>query len=216
MTDDTVVPRTLNALDERIAALERELDQGAGSDDGESSLLDGSDSPDASETPAEGRVRAADRSTQPSGLHKRRKVGEGGQGAGEEGSTEVITSLYCNICCVSVNSAALMREHRQGKRHRETEMARAAAAEGRWCATCRLAFTSTAQLREHEEGKRHKEAVVRAAPGRGRGRGVSAAETADVKREQGRGRGHSRGRGHGAQRGRGHGGRGPSAAGTTF
>ena len=65
-------------------------------------------------------------------------------------------SLHCALCGVGVTSQALMREHLQGRKHRDAARTQQAASEGRFCDTCGLAFTSAAQLKEHCNGKTHK------------------------------------------------------------
>ena len=66
-------------------------------------------------------------------------------------------TLHCAICHVSVTSEDLMREHLQGRKHKQAAKAHEARAEGRYCETCAIAFTSDAQLAEHCKGRKHRD-----------------------------------------------------------
>ena len=92
-------------------------------------------------------------------------------------------SLHCDICGVGVTSQALMREHLQGRKHRDAARTRLAASEGRFCDTCSLAFTSAAQLKEHCNGKSHKSRLAAGQSG-GAGKGAAA-----IRNSNGAGRG---------------------------
>ncbi|KAG8460306.1 hypothetical protein KFE25_011797 [Diacronema lutheri] len=185
----------INALDDQIDALERELARGVESDDSGSSTgvervitSAASRLPAIADAPGAGDEHASRR--------KRKREAALRHGAASGAPAQAPPALLrCELCGVCVNSELLMREHRLGRRHRELEAEARASAEGRWCAVCRLEFTSAVQREEHEQGKRHKDAAERSALGGGANRGTGRAG-----RSGGRGGGRSDGRG--AARGR--------------
>eukprot|EP00306_Pavlova_sp_CCMP459_P002355 CAMPEP_0185169390 /NCGR_PEP_ID=MMETSP1139-20130426/17202_1 /TAXON_ID=298111 /ORGANISM="Pavlova sp., Strain CCMP459" /LENGTH=242 /DNA_ID=CAMNT_0027734925 /DNA_START=26 /DNA_END=750 /DNA_ORIENTATION=+ len=192
-----VVARTLNALDDRIAALERELEE-IEHEPGHEDCVQVAEADDASplahittllhnppKTPESAEDKAARK-------ERKRKIKE--LKRAQKAASVQPADLFCSVCKVRVNSEQLMHEHRAGRKHRELEVEQRALAENRWCAVCKLEFTSSLQLEEHEKGKRHKDAVEAQSIGRqsSRGRGTRG----------GSARGGSRGNGMGPAGGR--------------
>ena len=150
--------RSLNAIDARIAELERELaemEEDVGSD-------------------------AATAARANTGK-RRRNDSSAGAGASSKarGSLEpdAPLGLWCEVCSVGVTSIELMREHLGGKRHMQEQKKHDAKSAGRFCETCSLAFTSSAQMTEHLKGRKHKEAA----------REASSAVRSEHERERRRG-----------------------------
>ena len=124
-----VTPRSLGVIESRIETLERELAE--------------------SESESEDAVA-------PTVLKRQRQKRPPADALEAPGDEPGIESLHCEVCGVSVTSAALMREHLRGKKHREAVRTQQAVSEGRFCETCKLVFTSAAQLKEHCNGKAHR------------------------------------------------------------
>lgn len=181
-----IVNKSLSAIDERIRALERELEGLSDSSDHEDAAASGAGSShwegssaaavfaaakvDAAATDHARKKAAKKAARREEGLADvaradARKKAKKLDGSGEcdvAGSTSAgaeVLSLRCECCNVQVNSQALMREHLQGRKHVQVARVHAARAEARYCEACELVFTSPAQLVEHCKGKRHKEAA---------------------------------------------------------
>lgn len=148
--------RTISELDEKIARLEREMEE-LGSD-GDMSDADAG----AEELPAAREYVPASRI---GGQEKRPRKSKGG--GASEGSGEAV-SLRCDVCGVNVNSEALMDEHLRGKKHALALKAEEARKENRYCEACELCFTSVAQLEDHCKGRKHRDTAARGRPARRR------------------------------------------------
>lgn len=163
MARPRIVPVTLNAVDDRIAALEAEL-AAISSDSGED--LDGGETqPEAKWQ--RGHVskknkRAAERAEEDTGKKKKAKRSSDEP----ESAPSVSLGLRCDVCNISVTSEELMREHIKGKKHKQAERAKVAKDEGRYCETCDLIFTGPDQLKEHSKGKKHREKARTCGPRR--------------------------------------------------
>jgi hypothetical protein len=149
--------RTISELDEKIAQLEREV-QELGSDN---DLADG-------DVGAEELPLPAAREYVPAlkiGGHEKKRPRKSKGGGTSEGPGEA-ASLRCGVCGISVNSDALMEEHLRGKKHALALKAEEARRENRYCEPCELCFTSVAQLQDHCKGRKHRETVARGRPAR--------------------------------------------------
>ena len=135
-----VTQRSLSEIDTRILQLERQL-----AEDESEAEIDSADLQRSSDRKDRQAVAAASA--------KRARDGTTPAAPAEEVAG---LSLHCDLCGVGVTSQALMREHLQGRKHRDAARSQQAASEGRFCDTCGLAFTSAAQLKEHCNGKSHK------------------------------------------------------------
>lgn len=152
MPRPAIVPVTLNAVDDKIAALEREL-AALSSDDSDA------EGPAASTLAWHDKKRRADDDDgEDDGKRsKKRKGGSGGGASASEAGPSTILGLNCELCGITVTSEELMREHLQGKKHKQAEKAKAARDEGRYCEVCALTFTGPEQLKEHCKGKKHRD-----------------------------------------------------------
>ena len=168
MSDPTarprIVPVTLNAVDDRIAALEAEL-AAISSDSGED-LEGGETQPEAKWQ--QGHVskknkRAVERAEEDTGKKKKKAKRSSDE---PESAPSVSLGLRCDVCNISVTSEELMREHVKGKKHKQAERAKVAKDEGRYCETCDLIFTGPDQLKEHSKGKKHREKARTCGPRR--------------------------------------------------
>ena len=133
--EENVTQRSLGAIDDRILQLERQLAEAEHSDDG------GGVDKTASSAPAVKRKKARKKDA---------------SHADAPPATLDPAALRCEMCGISVNSLALMQEHLQGRKHRDTARMRQAAEEGRFCETCGTVFTGAAQYKEHCQGKQHR------------------------------------------------------------
>ena len=138
-----VVERSLNTVEDRIAALERELAELS------------SDDEDDDQAQQHGK-RAAPAATSSANSKKSKSSSTATYSSMASSSTAPL-GLRCDICNISVTSEELMREHMHGKKHKQAEKAKLAREEGRYCGACALVFTGPEQLKEHSKGKRHRE-----------------------------------------------------------
>ena len=143
-----VVERSLNTVEDRIAALERELAQLSSDDEDEDQ--------DQVAPPQQHGKRAAPAVTS-SANSKKAKPSSTSASSSTVSSTIAPLGLRCEICNISVTSEELMREHMHGKKHKQAEKAKLAREEGRYCEACALVFTGPEQLKEHMKGKKHRE-----------------------------------------------------------
>ena len=150
MQPSNVVQRSLVAVDDRIAQLEKELAE-----------LSSDDSADD---------QREDRPP-PAKKFKSQKRGPAVVGS----STAPPLPLHCEACGVSVNSEELMREHLQGRKHKHAAKMLEAKAEARYCSACDIAFTGPDQLAEHIKGRKHRDRVVQLEGGRASGGGGGGA-----------------------------------------
>ena len=132
-SSSNIVARSLTAMEERIAQLERELAE-CSSDDSDA----------ASEDPPPPAKKQRGRPPAPTAA-----------AAGEQSSGDASKplSLHCALCNKSVTSEKLMHEHLGGRAHKHM----LARSEGRYCVCCKIEFTSSRQLEDHSKGRKHRE-----------------------------------------------------------
>lgn len=143
MQPSNVVERSLVAVDDRIAQLEKELAE-LSSDESADESSDESANDQREERPP------------PAKKPKSEKICPDFVGS----STAAPLPLYCEACGVSVTSEELMREHMQGKKHKYAAKMLEAKAESRYCSACDIAFTGPDQLAEHMKGRKHRDRVA--------------------------------------------------------
>ncbi len=172
---NNIVPRSLTTLEDKIAALERELAE-MSSEDSEDDDEEEEVGPPRAPAKNEKRSAPLPPTTKPNKVSKAAKaaqasssssssssgptcidVGPKGASNGTAAAAAAPLSLRCAVCNVSVTSEELMREHLRGRKHQQAQKVHDAKSEGRYCDLCGIVFTGEAQLIEHRKGRKHRE-----------------------------------------------------------
>ena len=173
---NNIVPRSLTTLEDKIAALERELAE-MSSEESDEDDDDEEEGPPRAPAKNEKRSAPLPPTTKPNKVSKAAKAAQASSSSsssssgptcidvGPKGASNGTASaaaaaplsLRCAVCNVSVTSEELMREHLRGRKHQQAQKVHDAKSEGRYCDLCGIVFTGEAQLIEHRKGRKHRE-----------------------------------------------------------